>query len=203
MEKNLFGCTSNFDLILANKLFLDCSRVFQNEKQDRLSFLSFLTHDLIKQEWKSTLPYHYITRIKKFLKLYWDLTIEQSDIGNLLVGCSFCDEIVSITMIDTSFDLTKYANAFSLRSNNDYDALKWLLVNAFLKSKLQKLFYSFKMYCQKNEGTLTVYSGNYALSINKVGEYQISETTVPVTGLLVSFTIKTEMIEFEDYAIAA
>jgi hypothetical protein len=78
-----------------------------------------------------------------------------------------------------------------------------LLTSTFLKAKLQRLFYSFKMYCQKNKGNLTVYAGSYALAIDKRGEYTISDTTVPITGLLISFTIKTEMVEFDDYAIAA
>jgi hypothetical protein len=203
MEKNLFGCSSNFDLILAEKLFLNCSRVFQNEKQDKLSMLSYLTHELIKPKWKSTLPYHYITRIKRFINLYWEYTIDKSGAGNILIGSNFEDNVVSVTMIDTSFNLARYASIFKPRVNNDYDALLWLLTNTFLKAKLQRLFYSFKMYCQKNEGNLTVYAGSYALAIDKRGEYTISDTTVPITGLLVSFTIKTEMVQFDNYAIAA
>lgn len=201
LRKDLFGYVSGWEYHLEETFRSGATNVFAFDRNDVHSFKCYLLHDAFRKDWKDTLPYHYKSEVKTFLKGLFKNAAKHSNSNEPILVCSAYDgEMLRFTIVDCGEGFQKRFSKVISEIDNEGQAISMAMNGYSVKNESKGTLKSLGNYCEENNGELFIVSGSASVLYDKGGFHKVVWLPGAFRGSIINFCVKIELPEFLRHA---
>lgn len=165
-----------------------------------IEFGEYLVNEVIRHDWRTSIPVHYWPEVKEFLRRLYHNCTEHMDCDDpVFFSSSFRNSILTFTIADCGSGFLKQVNKVDDEVITEKQAIVWAMRGNSVKNNVSGgTLKQLGDYCWFNEGSLLVVSGSASVEYRENGIHEVQKLSSPIRGAVINFSIKIDKQMLDD-----